>query len=564
MSPDLFQQALQKLRTNAETYLTQSPASETILQTAEEVLHELHVHQIELEMQNEELRQAQIALEESRDNYLNLYELSLVSYLTLSEDGRITELNLTCADLLGTVRSKLLGRRFVNLISPDDADRWHRHYARVRQSGEKLSCELRMRRMDGGFWHARIDCLHMAEHPTHVVRMTILDISMAKQAQLALMESNRLLSLSMQLGHMGSWDLNLVDHNSIRSPEHDRIFGYPEPLPEWRYETFLEHVVPEERGEVDRKFQQAVADGTEWNIECGIRRSDGALRWIHIAGGQQRGDNGDLQHMYGVVQDITDRKLMEHALLEQNKALQLATDVAEQASQAKSVFLSRMSHELRTPLHAILGFSQLLEVAKPPPTPVQIVRLQQISRAGWYLLELINDILDLAVIESGNLALSLTPLRLCDLLLECRGIIETQAQACSIHLNFDACDHDWFVYADRTRIQQALINLLTNAVKYNRPQGTVEVNCSAPTPERIRISVKDSGVGISEENMAHLFEPFNRLGQENTSTKGTGIGLVITRQLVELMGGTLGVASEIGVGSEFWIELDRDVTSPPA
>ena len=263
--------------------------------------------------------------------------------------------------------------------------------------------------------------------------------------------------------------------------------------------------------------------------------------------------------------DNTARKLVEaeraqlyKALQDKNTELESARAVAEKANLAKSNFLSSMSHELRTPLNAILGFAQLLESGAPAPTATQIIRLHQIIKAGWYLLDLINEILDLAVVESGKLSLSLEPLSLSDVLLECQAMIGPQAQQRGINISFDKVDPTWFAHADHTRVKQALINLLSNAIKYNREQGTVEVACTATSPERIRISIKDSGAGLPPEKLAQLFQPFNRLGQETGAEEGTGIGLVVTKQLVELMGGTIGVESTVGVGSEFWIELVRD------
>lgn len=240
--------------------------------------------------------------------------------------------------------------------------------------------------------------------------------------------------------------------------------------------------------------------------------------------------------------------------------LESAKFEAEKANLAKSNFLSGMSHELRTPLNAILGFAQLLESGSPPPTSTQNARIQQIIKSGWYLLDLINQILDLAVIESGKLPLAREPVPLIDVLRECQAMIESQAQQRGIQLGFLPFDNTWVAYADRTRVKQVLINLLTNAIKYNRAQGTIAVECTVPTPERIRISVKDSGAGLPPEKLAQLFEPFNRLGQEAGVEEGTGLGLVVTKQLVELMGGAIGVKSTVRVGSEFWIELIRDVT----
>ena len=231
-------------------------------------------------------------------------------------------------------------------------------------------------------------------------------------------------------------------------------------------------------------------------------------------------------------------------------------------SNRSSLKQSRKFHSsavLRTPLNAILGFAQLLEVGTPSPTVAQAERLQQIIKAGWYLLELINQILDLAVIESGKLSLSREAVSISEIMHECQAMIEPQAQQRGIQISFPTLDHDWFANADRTRVKQALLNLLSNAIKYNRAQGTVEVKCSSDIPDRIRISIKDSGVGLPPEKLLQLFQPFNRLGQETGAEEGTGIGLVVTKQLVELMGGSIGVHSTVGVGSEFWIELVGDV-----
>jgi PAS domain S-box-containing protein len=255
-----------------------------------------------------------------------------------------------------------------------------------------------------------------------------------------------------------------------------------------------------------------------------------------------------------------ERALLYEALQNKNAELESAKSVAEKANLAKSDFLSSMSHELRTPLNAILGFAQLLEAGSPPPTAAQIARLHQIIKAGWYLLELINQILDLAVIESGKLSLSREPVSLIDVLRECQAMTESQAQKRDIHISFLPFDNTWFANADRTRVKQVLINLLSNAIKYNCKHETVEVKCTLSTPERIRISIKDSGAGLSPEKLAQLYQPFNRLGQETGTEEGTGIGLVVTKRLVELMGGTIGVESSVGVGSEFWIELIRDVS----
>jgi signal transduction histidine kinase/AmiR/NasT family two-component response regulator len=244
--------------------------------------------------------------------------------------------------------------------------------------------------------------------------------------------------------------------------------------------------------------------------------------------------------------------------------LREAMSVAKKANLAKSDFLSSMSHELRTPLGAILGFAQLIESGAPQPTPSQKRSVDQILKAGWYLLDLINEVLDLALIESGKLSLSPEPVSLADVMLECQTMIEPQAKRRGIRVSFPRLETSYFVKADRTRVKQVLINLLSNAIKYNKEGGTVVVACAVNTPGRVRISVEDTGEGLSPADIAQLFQPFNRLGREATVEEGTGIGLVVCKRLVELMGGVIGVASTVGSGSVFWIELSLATRPQPS
>ncbi len=237
-------------------------------------------------------------------------------------------------------------------------------------------------------------------------------------------------------------------------------------------------------------------------------------------------------------------------------ALKDAIAVAEKANLAKSDFLSSMSHELRTPLSAILGFAQLIESGNPAPTLSQKRSVHQILQAGWYLLELINEILDLALIESGKMSLSQEPVSLREVMQECETMIEPQLEKRSIQITFPNFATPYFVKADRTRLKQILINLLSNAIKYNRPDGKVMVSFNPVGEERIRICVEDTGLGLSPEKISQLFQPFNRLGQEANTEQGTGIGLVMTKRLAELMGGAIGVVSTPGEGSTFWVELN--------
>jgi PAS domain S-box-containing protein len=243
--------------------------------------------------------------------------------------------------------------------------------------------------------------------------------------------------------------------------------------------------------------------------------------------------------------DITASKLAQDAI-------RSARDEAERANRAKSEFLSRMSHELRTPLNAILGFGQLLERANL--VALQTDNVREILHAGRHLLELINEVLDLARIESGKFSVSLEAVPLLPLIADCLSLMRPQAESAGIELIETAQDCGEQVRADRTRLKQVLLNLLSNAVKYNRPQGAINVT---PTlqEDAVQIRIRDTGAGLTAEQQARLFVPFERLDADQSAIEGTGIGLALSKRLVELMGGSIGVESEPGVGSTFWLTL---------
>lgn len=243
---------------------------------------------------------------------------------------------------------------------------------------------------------------------------------------------------------------------------------------------------------------------------------------------------------------------------------------ADQANRAKSEFLSRMSHELRTPLNAVLGFAQLMELdSSTPLPPSQQRRAQQIQQAGWHLLSMIDDVLDISRVDSGNMRLNCQPMPLADSLKAAASLVQDLALKRDITVHWPTeVPADWGVNADATRLRQILTNLLSNAIKYNRPGGNVKVSVNrhvdSAQQATWRIAVSDNGLGMSAAQQAQLFQPFNRLGREGSQTDGTGIGLVISRHLAELMKGSLEVHSTEGEGSTFTLVLPAiDLPPPP-
>ena len=316
---------------------------------------------------------------------------------------------------------------------------------------------------------------------------------------------------------------------------------------------FKSHFTDPERAEAG--INRVLSEKQLSNYELTARSRDGRETVVSYNATTFYDRERTLQGVFAAARDVTERKEFDRVLQEKTVELESARSLAEKANLAKSDFLSSMSHELRSPLNAILGFAQLMESESPPPSQRQLASISQILRAGWHLLKLINEILDLTKIESGQIPLSSEPVQLASVLAECRSMFEPMALQRSIGLVFPAGDVSAYVMADHTRLKQVFINLLTNAIKYNLEQGTVEVSCVMQPHGHVRVSIRDTGLGLREDQQAQLFQAFNRLGQEASGVEGTGIGLVVAKQLVELMGGAIGVQSTVGVGSVFWFEL---------
>jgi PAS domain S-box-containing protein len=302
-------------------------------------------------------------------------------------------------------------------------------------------------------------------------------------------------------------------------------------------------------GYVENEINNCIQKEKNLKVEYRVVWPDGSVHWVQSRGFVVRDNHENPSHMLGVMFDITPRKHMEQALNE-------ARELAARQNKAKSEFLSRMSHELRTPLNAIVGFSELISLDTNINSE-QKDYLRLIRKSGEHLSSLINEVLDLARIEAGKIELDIKLAGVKVLLSECidliQGTISKNEQ--KLFIDIGECEGE-YVHVDRKRFIQVVLNLLSNAVKYNRSRGKIHVTCK-PQGDRLRISVRDNGPGLSAEQQEQLFQPFQRLGTERSNIQGTGIGLVITKQLVELMDGYIGVNSKVGKGSTFWIECPR-------
>ena len=342
-------------------------------------------------------------------------------------------------------------------------------------------------------------------------------------------------------------------HPTYLSPNVNRVLGLEAEERITTVDDWLERVDAKDSASLSEQAAEAVARQAPMaRTEVRVAHKDGGIRLLSLLVSFDYDSSGRLESMLAYGLDVTEEK-------EAAEALERAKNEAERANREKSEFLSRMSHELRTPLNAILGFGQLLEMDELSSEQKESV--QQMMRSGRHLLDLIDEVLDISRIESGTMSMSTEPVGVEEIIAECLDMVRPLAGSRSVTIYSDLAMEPTHVLADRHRLKQVLLNLLSNAIKYNCEQGSVTVSCQRMADDKLRVTVRDTGRGIAREKMARLFTPFDRLGAEETGVAGTGLGLALSRRLVEVMGGTLGAESVVGDGSTFWVDLN--ITSDP-
>ena len=489
-----------------------------------------------------EQQRVQLALQAFSDS------IPAIAWMATS-DGLVERFNAQWYDYTGVSHEEAVGGGWVKWVHPDDVAAARAAWEGARGGKAAWQVEYRLRRKDGVYRWFLVRAVPELDLFGAVQCWfgTTFDIDDARQAE----TQRRLLASIVE---------NSSDFIGIADTHGQPLYGNRaamelvglKDLEQVRGSKIIDYFIAEQRQFVDEIVLPAVATDGRWSGELTMQHFvTGATFPVWYA--LFRVDDpvtGQPVNFATITRDLSERKRFEEKLIE-------AAAVADKANRAKSDFLSHMSHELRSPLHAILGFAQLLESGAPAPTPVQKRNLEEIVKGGWYLLDLVNELLDLAQVESGKLSLTQESVSLAELMLECRALIEPQASERAIALTFPSSELAHFVLADRTRLKQVVVNLLSNAVKYNKTPGAINVEYALSPPDAIRVSVRDTGEGLTPEQLAQLFQPFNRLGREAGPEQGTGIGLVMGRRLVELMGGTIGAESTRGVGSVFWFELKR-------
>ena len=368
-----------------------------------------------------------------------------------------------------------------------------------------------------------------------------------ERAQAALRDSEQRFRNILNTAPIGILYTDLRGYVKQANPRFCELTGYAED--ELQLMTVAQYTHPDDvAADQDLSRQLVLGEMPMYRRQKRYITKDGRTLWVQSTVTLLRDELGQARRIVGVVEDITEHLRLQDA--------ETARERAEAANRAKSEFLSRMSHELRTPLNAMLGFAQLLELDRRHPLSAdQQPWVAQIQQAGWHLLDMINDVLDLSRIESGNLKLQIEPIGLPDLLSASLAMVDTEARRRGLNISTDLADGTGVLMGDATRVKQILVNLLSNAVKYNSEGGRIHVASRMRPHDMVEIAVTDTGLGMTAEQLAELFQPFNRLGRERSSQEGTGIGLVISQRLAELMGGSLRARSIAGEGSSFILTL---------
>ena len=469
--------------------------------------------------------------------------------ITIDEHGMIESFNAAAERIFGYRAAETVGIN-ISMLMPEPYHSQHDSYLSRYMAGGaariiSIGREVEGLRKDGSIFPMDLAVSELRLGGRRLFTGIVRDISERKQAEKVLLENKRLLDsvidniptmIFMKRADNLSFSLLNKAGEQLLGHTRESLIGKTD------YDFFSK----EQADFFTAKDREVLANGFEDIPEELIDTRLQGQRLLHTRKIAINDAQGKPQYLLGLSFDITERKQIEMDLI-------ASREEANRANQAKSDFLSSMSHELRTPMNAILGFGQLMTFDNTLSDKHKD-NVREMLKAGHHLLELINEVLDLAKVESGKFDLVLEPVEACAIVRECLSLVSPQADKHNIQISLSGLEKA-MVRADRTRLKQALLNLLSNAIKYNREGGSVTLDVQPTDTGLLRIRVTDTGPGIPAGRLGELFQPFNRLGAENSGIEGTGIGLTITRRIIEMMGGTVNVESEVGTGSTFWIEL---------
>jgi len=487
---------------------------------------------------------SQLKLLASESKYRAIFNKAADGIITANDKGLITSFNKT-AEILFGYKQEDVYKQNISMLVPESDSKKHDGYIQGYNVTHRSKIIGTGREVNGLHKNGNTFPLYIAiseyrDNERKYFIAVVHDLSKEKQAQLELEESKNNFRTLVD----ASFECIVIhDNGSIVKVNANtlKIFGYEEDELEGMH--FVSTLFTQDSIDVAQRNANAQPD-EPYEIEC-VKKDCSTFPARMLS---RCGELNGQTVMYTAIRDITQ-------IVENRNRLKLATQEAERANKAKSEFLSSMSHELRTPLNAVLGFSQLLMMDKKALTDKQLNSVTQIKNGGDHVLGLINDMLDHARIESGKVEINKTEVKLQSVVDECYKLTLQLAEKNNIHIDFDSAG-DYILFCDALRLKQVLLNYLSNAIKYNKKNGEVNLSFTKTNSNFLRISVSDTGEGLTGKQQQALFKPFERLGADKTNIQGTGIGLSINKKLTELMGGTVGVDSELGKGSQFWLELE--------
>jgi PAS domain S-box-containing protein len=518
------------------------------------LLQELQNHQVELEMQNETLRASQAELEESRRKYRQLYDTAPVGYFTFDRSGLIREVNRTGAAMLGHPSDSLIGKAFYLYVAPEERPVFQLHLRALFKTEGRQRCEVHLKTEGKDLLPVRLESLWIEGN---LCRTAVIDITQQELAEKSLRESKEAFEALFYKSPLAAWVLDPDRKLLLWNRAAERLFGWTEKELLGRS---LPVVPPDRRGEFEMLWNQTVRRGAVANFETLRQRKDGSLVDVSISSAAVRDPDGRLTSVMAKIQEITERKQIEARNREITEALEEKTGQLEMINRAQKRFFSQISHELKQPLNSIIGFTQLLRGGSYGPlTEKQIIPLTRVYVNAGELVQMINNILDLAKIESGKDTLKIVRADLAELLEKILAGFEPLLthKALSLEKRI-ASDFPRGFRTDPTKVGSILKNLLSNAIKYTE-KGKIRVLLeSCPDPQGVRLIVSDTGVGIRPEDQKRLFREFERSDRKEETeeyVRGTGLGLAIVRRNVAALKGTIGLKSALGKGTTFIITL---------
>ncbi len=517
---------------------------------AVKILYELQVHQIELEMQNEELRKTHLELDEVHNKYFELYNFAPVGYITLDEKGVITEANLTASQLIGVTKQEMKGKLFTNFIHKNDQDKYYLMRKSIVEANKSFQFDLRIHRNNKTYFWADINASTLSKERGKIFNvLTLIDATKRKEAEIALQDNDVFLNKTQVIAKLGTYKLDIKRDKWTSSDVLDKIFGIDKSFE--RTTNGWLSLVHHDWMEIMKGYfsHDVLGNKTSFDKEYKIiRYNDKAERWVHGSGELKFDENGELITMIGTIRDITSEKNILEIMDLKNKEL-------EKVNSEKDKFFSIIAHDLRSPFNGFLGLTEMLsqDIKSFPPEELEGLS-SKLYQSANNLFRLLTNLLNWSRIQRGLTELNLNKLHLKSIITNTLKLFNETADIKGVEITDDTSDNI-YVTADIFMLDTILRNLISNALKFSNKGGRVIIS-SRMKDNKVEVSIKDTGIGMSQDILDNLFKIDKQTKRKGTDNEpGTGLGLILCKEFIVKHNGEMHVKSEEGKGSEFTIVL---------